>query len=220
MRFIAVLAVFVLGAVSVYSQEPINTSDKFEINGYLNLDSGERLVGAELECVLTYREQVISASPVKTQSFFATTNEEGYYTITVPLRTSWVSIFLALRSHDGDSFRFPLPEPFDLTGRIRNQIAEKSKRLRFNYTMISRQGWFEERQKLNLYGENSDKGRLILVRGLPDRIKKYNRTDGSSGELWFYYTDGLVVRFLREERDRDFYFRPTKASATSGGRVR
>lgn len=197
---IAYPAVILLAVLSAYS--PGQTADEFSISGIVRADAGERMPNAILSLA------VVSEGGEETRRFSAATNDDGFYLISFPLTLPFEQIELTVESHSADAFRYPLPDPVEISELVSGTIEQGENKLQYDIRIRSRIGWREQRQQIDYYGRESDKGKLIAIRGLPDNILNFNNGNNIKGELWFYYKAGIVIRFVNGVRNRDFYFKP------------
>lgn len=185
----------------------------FEIGGTISTDAGAPVANASLQ--LTFTRISLDPATASTDSrLVVNTDNAGRYLFRLNIDPDWSDFSLRITSTGLDARRFLTPPERALTDIIRNAISSGSFSAEINWVITGRPGWEKEAEELRRLGENSERGKLIKARGLPDRIKQFTRGNGQSGELWFYYRDGVVVRFIGDTRDRDFYFRPRNAAST------
>jgi hypothetical protein len=137
--------------------------------------------------------------------------EDGRYEFQMNINPDWSDYVLAVNNLNLDTFRYEVPGSKNLTDIIRNAITAGEFELEVNWIVVNRPNWQTELAEIEKYGIDSEKSRLIRVRGLPERIVSFRRKDGQSGEIWYYYSAGIAVRFVGDRRDKDFYFKPIQS---------
>jgi hypothetical protein len=181
----------------------------FEISGTMRTDEGTPVPNSSIE--LTYIKLVVEedGTPSSTDGrLVVQTDEEGYYSFKFNLDPDWTDFLLRVGTLSIDSFRYALPNERSVTDAIRNAISNGVFKLEVNWVINSRPNWQSELEEIQKYGAESDKGKLIRLRGMPAQIKPFTLPDGRRGEIWFYYADGMAIRFVENKRDKDFHFKP------------
>ena len=204
-EFSLILALLLISVSTVFSQDDLVA---FEIKGVIVTDENVAVPNAALE--LTYTSLVVNEEGIATSKdgrLAVNSDENGNYSLQVNLDPDWNDFTLRIASTNLDSFRYRDPNERLLTDAIRNAVSGGTFTLEVNWIISSRPTWQEELIEIERYGQDSDKGRLIRVRGLPERIQRFTRRN-ESGEIWFYYTSGIAVRFIGDKREKDFYFKP------------
>lgn len=180
----------------------------FEIRGNVTTDDGLPVINATMQISftkITVDENEITQTSDEVQ--VVNTDEEGNYTFQLNLDPDWSDFILRITSSTVDRFRYNTPQERLLTDAIRDKILNGVFNIEVNWVFTSRPTWQEELEEIRKYGEDSEKGRLIRRRGLADKIVKFTR-DGKEGEIWLYYGEGIAVRFLGDQREKVFSFKP------------
>ena len=202
-RFAA--ALLVLAAASLLAQEELIS---IEIHGVVTTDEDETLANSEIE--LSFTKFLVDESGVTQQSderVAVTTDEQGRYSIKINIAQNWTNFELRLNPFRLDRVHYVQPRNRQLTELIKTGIESGTFDFEVNWLIESRTGWREIRRRINTYGENSAKGRLLRDYGLPEKEQEY-RIEGRVVQIWFYYTQGFAVRFVDGAKDKEFRFRP------------
>lgn len=205
--FVALLMVACLhGSLFAQVQEDLIT---FEINGSVRSDDGAPVANATIQ--LNFVKIILdeAGNPANADGLLAVnTDAQGKYTLQVNLDPNWSDFVLRVASSNLDTFKYTIPKEKLLTDAIRNSISTGVFSITVNWNIESRPNYKSELDEIARYGEDTDKGRLIRVRGIASKITRFNLQNGDKGEIWFYFKDGIAVRFVGEKRDKDFYFAP------------
>ena len=204
---IAALGILLSAAgVNAQDQEDLIT---FEINGLVQSDEEGPVANATIQ--LNFVKNILdeSGNPTNSDGLVAVnTDSQGKYTLQVNLDPDWSDFILRIAASNLDTFKYNIPNEKQLTDAIRNSISTGVFAITVNWDITSRPNYKIELEEIAKYGESTDKGRLIRVRGVADKITKFNLQDGRKGEIWFYFEDGIAIRFVDNKRDKDFFFKP------------
>lgn len=203
-----ILLAIVVAAMPCYAQDFWDQSlpNQISIYGVISNDAGEFAANALVEISVDNGERN-AVLPESFRVFRTRTNGDGYYELNIILFSGWRTASFVVGEHGFSSIRYQNPVTVNLTGFIENVIEAREMEVRFSYEFESREGWENEERMILEHGADSDKGLMVQEYGLPDRIKTFETAEGSSGELWFYYQRGFVIRFLGENEDQRFIFK-------------
>jgi len=202
----SLLCLFAVSAVS--QDESTELPMQISLYGQITSDEGEPAATAQLEIYVDNGERNAEI-PDSFRRFRIVTDSEGRYELQLLLFDGWRNVTFNVLSHGLNPIRYKVPYTAEMNGYLASLISSGQQRSRYSYQLQSREGWQQQERLIARYGDDSDKGRLLRRQGIPDRIKPFENNDGTSGELWFYYQAGFVVRFIGESRDQEFLFKPT-----------
>lgn len=203
----ALLLVVVLLAAPVHivAQEEMIS---IEVYGNVSTDDGSVVSGGTLQ--LSYVKLFLDENGLTQTSDDAVsviTDIDGKYSLKLNISPEWLDFELNFSVSTLDRVRYLEPSVKQLADIIKNGISSGNFNFEVNWVINSRPRWLELKEAIDRYGENSEKGRLLRIRGIPDRIMEFER-DGQRGEIWFFNTDGIAIRFMGEIREKEFRFKP------------
>lgn len=178
------------------------------IHGTVVTDDDEFVANSQLQ--LSFIKTLLDENELQQQvdeMVVVTTDEEGRYSIQVNIDPQWSDFVLRLSTSGLDQIHFLEPQPKQLTERIRSGIESGSFEFEVNWIVESRPRWRELRLQIDRYGADSAKGRLLRQYGFPDREEEVD-WKGGRRIVWYYYSEGMAVRFIGDEQEKVFHFKP------------
>ncbi len=134
------------------------------------------------------------------------TDSKGLYEIVALIDSYYNSYVLSFYSEGQfDSILYTVPPDEDISNAVFN---EETTEITVNRTLTYNPQWPEIKAKIEELGANSDQGRILRLRGMPDKVENFTVQKGEQGELWWYYSKGFCYRFLRGRLDKLFNFTP------------
>jgi hypothetical protein len=205
---LAIACIFILTVSYIFAQDDLVA---IRIIGTIRTEEGQPVSGSSLQ--LTYVSVSFDEEGTPKPSdgrVVVQSDTAGRYEFQMNIDPDWSDFVLAVNSLNLDTFRYKVPGEKNLTDIIRNAISAGEFEVEVNWIVSNRPNWQLELGEIEKYGIDSEKSRLIRVRGLPERILSFRRKDGQVGEIWYYYSAGIAVRFVGDRRDKNFYFKPVQ----------
>lgn len=135
------------------------------------------------------------------------TDEEGRYRLTFTPEDLGNNFFLFFYGDQGfDAVRYQKPEPLDITKPLRSK-----REVVIDQTLQTHSQWEQVEKLMQVYGPESDRGRVLRQMGLPEK-REVGRGGERDIETWWYYSKGLNYRFVKSVLESTFQFEPIKPS--------
>lgn len=134
------------------------------------------------------------------------TDSKGLYEIVALIDPYYNRYLLSFYSENQfDSILYTIPPNEDISSAVfKEGIAE----ITVNRTLRYNPQWPEIKARIEELGANSDQGRILRLRGMPDKVENFTLKKGENGELWWYYSKGFCYRFHQRRLDKLFSFTP------------
>ena len=134
------------------------------------------------------------------------TDSKGLYEIIALIDPYYNRYLLSFYSENQfDSILYTIPPNEDIS---RDVLKEGITEIAVNKTLKYDPRWPEIKARIEELGVNSDRGRILRLRGMPDKVENFSLKKGEEGELWWYYSKGFCYRFLEGKLDKLFCFAP------------
>ena len=137
------------------------------------------------------------------QEFRATTDVDGLYKLEFFPPNLGNNFYIFFYDRTGfNGVKYVQPEPREIT-----ELLQKNRDLTVNEVLRLQAGWAEVERQAKFFGENSEKAKVLLQHGLPE--KRDEPKPGSQElEVWWYYRVGLSYWFSGEKLVRTQQFAP------------
>lgn len=134
------------------------------------------------------------------------TDSKGLYEIVALIDPYYNRYLLSFYNENQfDSILYAIPPNEDVSSAVfKEGIAE----ITINKTLKYNPQWPEIKTRIEEFGANSDRGRILRLKGIPDKVENFVLKKEGKGELWWYYSKGYCYRFLQEKLDKLFNFTP------------
>ena len=134
------------------------------------------------------------------------TDSKGLYEIVALIDSYYNRYVLSFYSENQfDSIVYTIPPDEDISSAV---FKEGTAEITVNRTLTYNPQWPEIKSRIEELGANSDRGRILRLRGVPDKVENFTVQKGEQGELWWYYSKGFCYRFLQGRLDKLFNFNP------------
>ena len=134
------------------------------------------------------------------------TDSKGLYEIIALIDPYYNRYLLGFYSENQfDSILYTIPPNEDISRAV---LKEGVAEITVNKTLKYNPRWPEIKARIEELGVNSDRGRILRLRGMPDKVENFILKKGEEGELWWYYSKGFCYRFLGGKLDKLFCFAP------------
>jgi hypothetical protein len=132
-----------------------------------------------------------------------TTNADGLYQLQFFPPNLGNNFYIFFYDRTGfNGVKYVQPEPREIT-----ELLKKNRDLTVNEVLRLQPGWAEVERQAKFYGENSEKAKVLLQHGLPE--KRDEPKPGSEElEVWWYYRIGLSYWFSGDKLVRAQQFAP------------
>jgi hypothetical protein len=164
------------------------------VQGRIMSASGEAMPGWPVQLIATQRylelSRHTSGGAVATLAR-AVTDESGYYSIDIPRDRRYQFWFLRFADPERlDTVKYLPPEDHEITAMARRgRVASVQTTIRLH------PDWPEvERRVAEAGGPSTEKGRILLTLGLPEKAVPA-ASSGSGPEEWWYFTKGILYTF-------------------------
>ena len=132
------------------------------------------------------------------------TDSKGLYEIVALIDPYYNRYLLSFYSENQfDSILYTIPFNKDISSTV---FKEGAAEITINETLIYNPQWPEIKARIEELGVNSDRGRILRLRGMPDKVENFALKEKGEGELWWYYSIGYCYRFLKGRMDKLFCF--------------
>jgi len=162
------------------------------------------LVGRYLDYdVLSFKYRELNRQEQRT-----TTDRDGQYKLEFFPPALGNNFYIFFYDKTGfDSVRYLPPETREIT-----DLLDNNRDLTVNEVLRLQPGWAEVERQARFYGENTDKSKVLLQHGLPE--KRDDPKPGSQDlEVWWYYKDGISYWFSGDKLVRSQQFAPMPGGA-------
>jgi hypothetical protein len=133
------------------------------------------------------------------------TDQEGRYRLEFVPQEYGNNFFLFFDGASGfDRVRYAHPEPEELTERLKS-----AREIEVSRKLVVHPAWPEVERQIVYYGRTSDRGEILLRHGLPEK-REPSRPGDESGEVWWYYADGVSYWFHGDRLERTHPFPPIR----------
>ncbi len=178
------------------------------VRGQVTDEMGRPVVGTPVLLVArTLRFNIPYYRDLGQQELKTKTDEEGRYRFAFTPEELGNNFFLFFYGNEGfDAVRYQQPEPLDITKQLRAR-----REVIIDQVLKTHPQWEQVERFLQVYGPESDRGRVLRQMGLPEK------REGGAGserdvETWWYYSKGLNYRFVKGVLESTFQFEPIKPS--------
>lgn len=203
-----VVFLFLSGAVG-FQQEVGSNARELVIRGAVVNDRGYPVPNTPVRLIFQRVEEEPSGSPlsiIEEKTIETKTDGKGRYEIIALIDPYYNRYLLSFYSENQfDSILYTIPPNEDISSTVfKEEVAEMTinKSLRYNPR------WPEIKARIEELGDNSDQGRILRLRGMPDRVESFTLKKEEKGELWWYYSKGFCYRFVQGKMDKLFCFSP------------
>jgi hypothetical protein len=137
------------------------------------------------------------------QELRTTTDKDGLYQVQFFPPTLGNNFYIFFYDKTGfNSVKYVQPESREITDLLKNNQA-----LTVNEILRLQPGWAEVERQAKFYGENSEKAKVLLQHGLPER-RDEPKPGTQEFEVWWYYKAGVSYWFSGDKLVRTQQFAP------------
>ena len=105
------------------------------------------------------------------------------------------------RDGEFDEVLYRIPENIDITQQIK-----LSDTVKIDHILEYNAQWESIKAEIEKLGPDSDKGKTLRQRGIPDSTQKFKNKRLKNMEIWWYYSKGICYRFKGSQLDKVFRF--------------
>ena len=189
----------------------VNIDKQRVVQGHVTDSNGKPVPNTPVVLVGRYLDYEIlkfKYQELHRQELRATTDKDGLYQLQFFPPTLGNNFYIFFYDKTGfNSVRYVQPETREIT-----DLLKKNRDLTVNEILQLQPGWAEVERQAKFYGENSEKAKVLLQHGLPD--KRDEPKPGSQElEVWWYYKAGVSYWFSGDKLARTQTFTPMPGGA-------
>jgi len=130
------------------------------------------------------------------------TDSKGLFEIIWLEDSSFNNFYLRFyREEEFDEVLYQKPQDVDIT-----QSIKLSKTIKVDPVLKFNTKWEEIKAEVDKLGADSDKGRILRRRGIPDKKERFRGKKFKNMQIWWYYSKGICYRFKGSNLDKVFRF--------------
>jgi len=189
----------------------VSIDEQRVVQGRVTDDTGKPVPNTPVVLVgryLDYQILKFSYKELNRQELRTTTGKDGLYEVKFFPPTLGNNFYIFFYDKTGfNSVKYVQPETRELT-----DLLKKNRELTVNEILRLQPGWAEVERQAKFYGENSEKAKVLLQHGLPE--KRDEAKPGTQDlEVWWYYKAGVSYWFGGDKLVRTQQFTPMPGGA-------
>ena len=189
----------------------VSIDEQRVVQGRVTDDTGKPVPNTPVVLVgryLDYQILKFSYKELHRQELRTTTGKDGLYEVKFFPPTLGNNFYIFFYDKTGfNSVKYVQPETRELT-----DLLKKNRELTVNEILRLQPGWAEVERQAKFYGENSEKAKVLLQHGLPE--KRDEAKPGTQDlEVWWYYKAGVSYWFGGDKLVRTQQFTPMPGGA-------
>jgi hypothetical protein len=128
--------------------------------------------------------------------------------------TSFNNFYLRFyREGEFDEVQYQISENVDITQQIK-----LSDTIKVDHILTFNPDWEKIKKEIEELGPDSDKGKTLRLRGIPDKKERFKGKRFNDMEIWWYYSKGLCYRFKSSKLDKIFRFNTSDVKNKPGNK--
>lgn len=132
-------------------------------------------------------------------------DSKGLYEIIWLADSTFNNFYLRFyRDGEFDEVLYQEPEDVDITQQIK-----LSDTIKIDHILKFNPQWEQIKAEIERLDPDSDKGKTLRQRGIPDKKEKFKGKKLKNIEIWWYYSKGICYRFKGSQLDKVFRFIPS-----------
>jgi len=195
---VAVLGSLLVGCATADIREiRVVTGRVTDASGQAVANTPVVIVGRSLDLVKTRMEYEERGR----QETRTVTDGQGQYRIEFSPASLGNNFYLFFHDKIGfNRVKYRQPEPLDITS-----LLDRGRTVTVNQVLQFQPSWAEVERQIVYYGAGSDRGKILLKHGLPEK-RETSGTGEQTADIWWYYADGVCYWFTGDTLTRTLEF--------------
>jgi hypothetical protein len=184
------------------------------IRGSIVDEEGRRVSNVPVRFIMQRRgfNKTNSAIDILEEKEISTRSDsKGLFEIIWLEDTSFNNFYIRFyREGEFDDVQYQIPKDVDITQKIK-----LSDTIKVDHILAFNPEWGRIKEEIEQLGLESDEGKILRLRGIPDKKEKFRGKRFKDMEIWWYYSKGLCYRFKSSKLDKIFRFNTADVKKTN-----